>query len=86
LASPVIKYYEGCLLFKIDLTNGVIARSADGVPEILLTFEKPSDAIQTGVCTYDPGLTKTGIIIGDVVIGSKPQFKLFSTGVVPKYL
>jgi hypothetical protein len=79
LASPVITLYEGSMLFKLNLTAGEVEKSG-GIPNVIYTFEKTTDAIQTGVATYDTGLTQTGIIIGDAVWDT-PQFRVYSTGV-----
>jgi len=81
LASPVITLYEGSMLFKLNLTTGEVEKSG-GIPNVIYTFEKTTDAIQTGVATYDTGLTQTGIIIGDAVWDT-PQFRVYATGVVP---
>ncbi len=47
-----------------------------------LAFSDDGRAIQTGVCSYDPGSPETGILIGDAVL-EEPQFRLYAAGVVP---
>jgi hypothetical protein len=83
LVSPVISVYEGSLLFRVDLENGLVERDQEGLPVVLWRQDKAEGLIQSGVPTYDPGLTATGILIGDVTF-DEPQFRMYATGVVPK--
>jgi len=80
LVSPVINNYDGTLLFEINLNTARVIRNEDGLPQILLAFEKTPGVIQTGVSTYDEGLTATGILIGDALF-SPPQFRMYATGI-----
>lgn len=82
LVSPVITLYEGSLLLKINLENGSLVLDENGKPEIFWSQIKTENLIQSGVPTYDPGLTSTGILIGDVTF-DEPQFKMYATGIAP---
>ena len=82
LVSPVSSLYEGSLLFKVTLENGILYKGPNGLPKILWRQDKTAELIQSGVPTYDPGLTTTGILVGDVTL-NEPQFKMYATGVKP---
>ena len=85
LVSPVsnaTNVYVGCVLFRVDLETGTVMRMDDGSLDDLLRLPAGERVIQTGVCTFDPASTETGIIIGDAV-WEEPQFQLYATGMFP---
>lgn len=84
LVSPVEQLYEGVLLFALDLPTAQVERDAEGRPQVLYRLEKTSGAIQTGVATYDEGLTATGILYGDAFING-PQFRMRASGIQIKH-
>ncbi|MEO1651977.1 MAG: sialidase family protein [Bacteroidota bacterium] len=80
LVSPVVNLYEGVLLLAFDPIRGQVRRDEEGLPDILYSLEKTPGAIQTGVATYDEGLTATGMLFGDAFMGL-PQFRMFASGI-----
>lgn len=82
LVSPVDGLYDGALLLRLNLANGNVEESRSGRPLVVYEFAATDGAIQSGVPAYDPGLSATGIILGDVGT-TEPQFSLYATGIVP---
>jgi hypothetical protein len=78
--TPVQGSYNGCFVLRFtDLTQGKLARAADGRLEVVKEFRGRPGTFN-GDCTYQSSVSASGFMYGEITFTGKPFFQIFQTG------
>jgi hypothetical protein len=78
--DPVNGSYNGCFVTRfVDLDRGIISRTPSGQFAKLKTIQGHQNTFN-GACTYQPSVSASGFVYGEIKFGDKPFFQIFQTG------